>query len=120
MQNICKPLLCETFSLVTDVVEAITHDADSLSVVTSLGGGGTILQVVDPVEECKMFDIQKFMLDMHPDVLCTMKGVMVNNRSERTIGMEEIVTWGEVTSKVSATFNVDPSFKFADRDGGGR
>ena len=57
------------------------------------------------------------MLDMNPDIVCTVKGVMSNDGHEGAIDLNDIITWKSVTEGMRATFFVDSTFKCIDGNG---
>ena len=78
--------------------------------------GGKIHHILYPNKYDTMLNIQSFMLDMHPDMLCV-KGVKSNDRHKGAIDLNQIVTWKSVTEGMGATFFVNSSFKCINRNG---
>ena len=39
-----------------------------------------------------MFNIQRFMLDMYPDIVCTVKGLRYNDEQKGAVDLEQMVT----------------------------
>ena len=57
------------------------------------------------------------MLDMHPDIVCMVKGVRSNDGHKGAINLNQIVTWKSLTEGMSATFFVDSTLKYIDGNG---
>ena len=92
-----------------------TNDGYFFGVVVDLSG--KIHHILDPSKYDTIFNIQSFMLDMHPDMVYTAKGVKSNDRHKGAIDLNQIVTWKSVTEGMSATFFVNSSFKCINRNG---
>lgn len=54
---------------------------------------------------------------MHPNMLCVVNGLQINNMSDRQIGIDKMVACEKMTTKHSAAGFVDTTFKFVDNDG---
>ena len=57
------------------------------------------------------------MLNMHPDIVCTMKGVMSNNGHKGAIDLNQIITWKLATEGMSPPLFVDSTCKCIDGNG---
>ena len=66
--------------------------------------GGKIHHILDSNMYDTMFNIQSFMLDKHPDIVCTVKGVRSNYGHKGAIGSNQIVTSKSVTEGISTIF----------------
>ena len=97
------------FLSIHDVVGVSTNDGDFSGVVGDLGG--RIDYILNHNEKKTMFNIQRFMLDMYPDIVCTVKGLRANDGQKRAVDLQQMVTWKVVTEGVSAKLFVDNNFK---------
>ena len=87
--HLASPLLKKS-PLIHDVVGVSTNDGDFTGVVGDLGG--RIKHILDHNEMKTMFNIQRFMLDMYPDIVCTVKGLRSNDRQRGGVDLQQMLT----------------------------
>ena len=83
--HLASPFIKKKCPTITDLVGVSTNDGDFAGVVVDLGG--KIHCILDPNMYATMFNIQSFMLDVHPKILCTVKGVQSNDGHKGVIGL---------------------------------
>ena len=64
-----------------------------------------------------MLNIQKFVVDIHPGIVCTVKGVRSNDGNKGAVGLNQVVTWKSVAEGMRATFFVNSTFKCINGNG---
>ena len=73
VMHVYRRIIMDWFSLALNMVGVNTNNADFLTVIKDVGR--RIDHVVQRLKNRKMMDVHLFMLDMHPDVICHVKGV---------------------------------------------
>ena len=88
--HLASPLLKKKFQSITDVVDVSTNDGDFAGVLVDLGG--RIDRILDPNK--KEYNVQHtiFMLDMHSDIVCTVKGLRSNDGHKGAVDLKKMVT----------------------------
>ena len=86
-----------------------THDADFYDIVE--GMGGTVTEIINAEERKSTLDIQKFMMDQHPDVTNFVKGIVGVDGSAVVNTAGRNTSWNDATASFSVCYYVDSSFK---------
>ena len=90
------------------MVYVSNNDGDFAGVVGDLGV--RVKYILDHNEVKAMFNIKRFMLDMHPDIIRKVKGLWSNYRPRGAVDLQRMVTWKAVTEGMRATYFVDNNF----------
>ena len=84
--HLASPLLKKKFPSIDDVVGVSINDGYVSSVVGDLGGRLKFILSCNGMK--KMFDIQRSILDIPPNIVCTVKGLRSNDRDRGAVDLQ--------------------------------
>ena len=114
--HVAFPFLSDKFSFVFRVRYVSTHHDDFRGIVE--GMGGRVSEIINDRERKTFFQIQKFMLDMHPDVDNMVGAVARYNQDvDELLDNEDITTWHATVNGNLCSFVIDDTFKCISIDG---